>query len=388
MSASLIKSFLLLSLFISANSYAGDQPSDEILDQITKNTLLIVPLNLYAPDLTVEEAREIFSHKCLDKLDMTVNQKMNCEVLKTCEGDSCVSEYANQGTAFLMNNGKELHTAWHVLFSTHAAGLTFASNYLESASVEKRQKIYDNLNPMFVLLDKDLKIVYDTRVESETSYTVIGNPLSTIFSNNGRNSKGVYGYIENIPEDFVQIQLTKSLGSGFKKAERKPKENLNGPFITAGFGFDKKETVFSIEMGGQVASILELKTQMKNFMEFQLHPLSVERSEFWKMSSEDQLVLIGYSRESAQEQISKYPKETIESAIRTVVAVQGRNERDIKIERNYNVLLTTNPSLPGASGGPMLNSEGEVIGIVTNGFSFFDKESGVSSAHGSGAHLF
>jgi len=381
------KTVIFLVTIFSSTSFAVISIPTELKEIIRENTFLIVPINGYAPNLTVEQARERFSLKCL-KSDLPVHQKLNCEVLESCQGDSCISEFANQGTAFLMNEGKELHTAWHVLFSTHAAGLVFAANYLETASEEQTHNIYKNFKPQFLLLDQNFNTVYDTRLEAETYYIEMGDPLSTVFSSNGKNKKGVYGYIENIPEDFVKVQLTRSLGNGFKKANPVDKSGLEGPFISAGFGYNKKDIIFSIETGGVKAQLTDLKRKMKNFMEFQLRALPVEREDFWKMSSEDQLVLMGYSRESAQEQIQNYPADVIESSIKTVVSIQARNERDLSLVDNERVLITTNPSLTGVSGGPLLNFNGEVVGIITNGFSSLDKESGVKIAHGSGARLY
>lgn len=271
-------------------------------------------------------------------------------------------------------------------FQTHAAALVFVKNYVLKLTDEERDQLFKVLTPKFVLLDHDFNIVYDSRLQPETKYLKFGNPLSTVFIQDGRIRDQAYGYFENIPQDHVSIQLEKSLGQGLKISPNATTD-LNQTFITAGFDYDSINFNFLVDQG-QPHNLLDLKANSGRYMDFLLTPMTLSHEDFLKHTLIEQLMLMGYSEESSISQIEQYGDELIARSIKTVLHAHSRHERDLLIESHDNVLFLTNPVLPGQSGGPVLNTKGKVLGLITNSILEHNSEDSTYVSHGAGVYIF
>jgi hypothetical protein len=376
----------IIFLLIVPSVNAIDLP-EVIKENIIKNTFMIVPINQYATPISEKLARNYYLNNCSIK-NLMANDKLNCKVLKNCKAEACVVEYLEHGTAFLsLENGETLlNTAWHVLFPSHAAGLIFAKNYLEAASTEDKKNIYEKLVPEFLLLNANEEIVYDTRIDRPTSYLDFGDPLSTLFIQEGSNINGIYGYMENIPQDYAKIKLNRKLAEGLIKVSSTNKTN-HEKYYSLGFAFDRYNLQFNFKSGFK-ASLLNLLKTSEKFMDFQMNKLVISHEQFNLLSEEEQLVIIGYSKESAEQQVKDLGRDQVNEAIKIVLSVQMRIQKDLMIEKNTKVLFTDITVLPGSSGAALTNKKGEVIGIVTNAILKEDQKSKKMISFGSGIHLF
>jgi hypothetical protein len=362
---------------------------DGSLDEtIRRNTFMLIPIKQGIASLTREQARAYAAKNCgLDTLPLS--ERMNCRILDSCSGDDCVPVYGDHGTAFLLDGGRTLLTAWHVVNESHLAALTFVQHYLEKLSDADRAKTLSLMVPSFVLVDRDEKIVYDTRDEAkaggaQTAYARMGNPLSAFYASDGRRDGQPYGQEENIPDDFAEISLTRSLGPGFAPgvATGDPAEC----FVDSGFRFDGRRTTFASHAGRR-ADLTAMMASSGQFMKFELEPLPLPRRKIESMSTVDALVVMGYSKESALAQTKEFPQEKLRDAIATVLDFQERHMRDLQVEKNPATLFVDNPIISGESGGPLLNMNGQVVGLITNGFFYTDDAGAMRSFGGAALRL-
>lgn len=376
---------ILILLVLDSASFANSNLniSESVNRKIHDNTFILIPINSYAPIISKSQAEEFVKTNC-HLMHLPPSEVLNCNALKTCVEGHCVREYASHGTGFLLNNGSTLMTAWHVVYPTHASALLFIRNYaLSLQDQEARDKLYENLKPNFILLNHNHEIIYDTRL-NPTDYNNFGDPLSTTHIFYGTSYQNQpYGYFENIPEDYLEIRLSKNLGEGLKFGL---KASADDEFIVSGFGYDGRNFGFDMT-SGQKQSLYELKTQTHNYRDYVLKPFVIPIEDFLALDPITQLINLGYSKESAISQIEQHGLELIQHSIFTVLKTQSRHMRDLEIEKHAHVLFTDNPSLPGTSGGPVTNSNGEVLGILTNGI-LSSPNPGEFISHGSGIHLF
>lgn len=370
---------LLALLFVGCAE--DNQALDPVLEKIKQNTFILVPINTYAQNIPKEKAIEFVKTNCHLK-HLPPAEVLNCKALSECDGTNCIREFESHGTAFLMNSGKTLHTAWHVLYPTHAAALFFFRPYFLSLNADQKKELSPQLKPKFVLLNHNHDIVYDTR-KNPTSYAVIGDPLSPTHIFYGQIHDQSYGYFENIPFDFASINLSKKLGEGLKAAESTV---LNGEFLASGFGYDGRHFKFDISKGKR-ESLTKLKIKTNEFIDFQLAPFDMPIETFLSLTTFDKLIYMGYSETEASAQIQKHGLELVDTSIKTVLKSHGRHMRDLATEKNEKVIFTNNPVLPGQSGGPLTNTKGEVIGILTNAF-MTQLKPGEYVSFGAGAYLF
>jgi hypothetical protein len=355
-------------------------------DKIRSSTFMLVPIKQGIASMTTEQARAYAAKNCgLDTLP--VSERMNCRILTTCTGDACQPVYGDHGTAFLLGNGRTLYTAWHVVNETHLVALTFLLHYLDKLGEADRNKTLRNMEPEFVLLNQKEEIVYDTREDlkrggTKTAYARFGNPLSTMYSQDGRRGDKAYGYEENIPDDFVEIALTRDLGPGFAPAS--PTGDPNECFVDSGFAFDSRRTTF-VSHAGRRATLSDMLRNSGQFMRFELEPLPRPRKVIEKMSTVNALMVMGYTRESAVAQTKQYPEQRLREAMGTVLDVQERRMRDFEVEKNPAALFVDNPIMSGESGGPLLNMNGQVVGLITNGFFYKDEHTSALRSYGGGA---
>lgn len=355
-------------------------------ERIRENTFMLVPIKQGIAAFTKEQARAYAAKSCgLDTLP--VSERMNCRIMETCEGDDCQPIYGDHGTAFLVNDGRTLLTAWHVVNQTHLVALTFFSHFLDKLSDADRDRTLRNMEPEFVLLDQRERIVYDTREDSNrgsarTAYVRFGNPLSTMYSQEGRRDGKPFGFEENIPDDFAEISLTRSLGPGLAQgaATRDPDEC----FVDAGFAFDGHRTTFASHAGRR-AGLTEMMRGSGQFMEFELNPLPLPREAIERMPTVDALVVMGYSKESARAQVKEYPEQRLRDAIATILDFQERHMRDVGVEKGPEAMFLDNPIMSGESGGPLLNMSGQVVGLITNGFFYKEGPSSALMSYGGAA---
>ncbi len=356
-----------------------------ILTTLNQNTFIFIPINHYASVISKQSAEEFVQTNChLNHLPP--NEVLNCKALADCEGNQCIREYQNHGTSFLLGDGKTLFTAWHVAFPTHATPLYFFKNYALTLTHEDRYNLFSVFKPKFILLDHDYNIVYDSRHETKTRYLNYGDPLSTIFAKEGHIHSKAYGYFANIPEDFVSIELSYPLGNGLK-LQTEPNTDTKQQFLTTGFGYDSVNFNFQIN-AGYSQKLVDLKSNSGLFIDFLLNPLPLNPEELLQLPLLEQLMLMGYSEESSLAQISKYGEALIASSIAITLASHARHQDDFDIEQHKHVLFLENPVLPGQSGGPVLNLQGQVVGIITTSILDQDAETNLMISHGSGVYLF
>jgi hypothetical protein len=75
--------------------------SASVENHIKQNTFMIVPINIYAAQYSKSEAEDFVRLNCQNK-NLPPNEILNCNALKSCEGQNCVREYEPHGTGFLM----------------------------------------------------------------------------------------------------------------------------------------------------------------------------------------------------------------------------------------------------------------------------------------------
>jgi hypothetical protein len=380
-----VRFFLSLSLlFVIGCSSSDDFFFDsETLNKIQNNTFIIVPINVYAPSMNEEEVHYYYTHNCNRNL-ISPRLQLNCKHLETCRGEECSIPFKTHGTAFLLEKGDQLVTAWHVAFESHSAAILFLQNHYTSKTLEEsRQWTLNSIHPQFVLLNHKREIVYDTRTDP-AQYKMIGNPTTPVHHINGRQGDNFYGYHENIPTDWTIIDLSHSLGEGLKLASDVDKDNEE--FYNAGFGFDRYQMRFSID-GGKRENIYNLN-KLLGFDDFFITRENYSHEELMAMELPEFLSHMGYSSESIEEQMSDYSDEVLENSRNVVVRLQQRHQRDLLLEEREDVLFLNSKSLPGHSGCPLLNKKGEVVGLVSTGFSDSSDEDTPIKPYGTGALVF
>lgn len=338
--------------------------SADVSNKIEANTFMIIPINAYASTIPEQNAHDFYTKNCALP-NLPLSEKLNCEILKDCHGDACVRPYAQHGTAFLKGDGRTLVTAWHVPFQTHAAALTMLADRIAIMTTDEKTKIYQNLKPEFILVNHQNEIIYDTRrpESAQTRYRSFGDPLSSVFADRGNKNDRPFGYYENIQDELTVIDLQQSLGTGLQVASALD----SGCVTSAGFGYDGYDLKFSI-VSGKRSTLPTLNRALDVFMEFQLNPLPQTRAKIEKLSTKKILVLMGYSPEQADAQIKQFSEKQLRDAIQVILDTEERHARDLLVSQNARSLYFDAPVMSGFSGGPILNSIGEITGLTTNAF--------------------
>lgn len=114
-----------------------------------------------------------------------------------------------------------------------------------------------------------------------------------------------------------------------------------------------------------------MQKKVTSMMDFSLKPLHETHDEILKKTIPEILSLMGYSHEQIEQTLAKYDSQTIMDSIKVMLNVQARNMRDQELENHEDIIFFDAPVLPGQSGGPILDSHGNVVGITTN--AFFDR---------------
>ncbi|MBY0383828.1 serine protease [bacterium] len=356
----------LLSAFVGASC---PDLSTNIQETVRKNTFKVVPRNFYASTMSVDAARDLYSSQC-NTSHLTISDKMNCDVLKSCTGEDCKIEFMPFGSAFFVNEKATLVTAWHVVFPTHATPLYFMQNALSKISTEELNSKLSVLQPDFLLLNSEDEIIFDTKKQT-AHYQFWGNPLSTIYQALGKNRQHPYGYFENAPDDFVAIKLSDFVPAAkLSLASKKTKSDLMNKCLYAG-GYQYHDGKFRFSAGSK-KSVKEMQSQLSTITPFQINPLPMSQEELLKKSLPEILSIMGYSEDNIQETLKKYDEALIWSSIHVVLDSQVRHLRDQSLEARSDLVFYNAPALPGQSGGPIVDENGYLVGLTTNGF--FDSQ--------------
>ena len=376
--------FLVLSLVTFLQNAADASPcniSDKATSRVAANTFKIIPIKQALIDFEPAQAKSYVEQLC-HRPNLPVSEKLNCEIMKACKPESCAPIYGAHGTAFLGSDGQTLHSAWHVLFSTHEVALQFLGNYLGKLSTDEKKRAYASLGPTFILLDHQDKIVYDSRSSHSTRYKNFGDPLTPIYVQQGTKDKKPFGYFENIREDYVSIDLGTRLGAGLPLAKQNAHSDC---YFGAGFIYDGVREEYNLASGRR-ESVTELKKRTGLFLEALLMDLPLSRNNLGSLSTEDILHIFGYSQDQVAHQIKIYSDSELRSSIDKILIGHERHLQDLKTESDPSVLFLSMPVFNGQSGGPLINEDGEVLGILTN--AFLTNEHGAPRSHGAGARLF
>ncbi len=369
LSASLFIGLTILASLASAQN-ARCQVSADVSIKIEANTFMMIPINAYASTIPEENARAYYAKNC-GLASLPLSEKLNCEKLRDCKGDECVKPFVSHGTAFLKGDGHTLVTAWHVPFQTHAAALTLLTDRISIMTADEKTKIYQNLKPEFILVNHQNEIVYDTRTPdgAQTRYRSFGDPLSSVFSERGNKNNKPFGYYENIQDELTVIDLQTDLGTGLQVASSAGSDCIT----SAGFGYDGYDLKFSI-VSGEASTLPVLNRALNVFMEFQLNPLPQARAKIEKLPTGKILILMGYSPEQARAQVKQFSEKQLREAIQVILDTEERHARDLQVSQNARSVYFDAPVMSGFSGGPILNSRGELTGLTTN--AFLKKEEG------------
>ncbi len=359
---SVIALICLLSIGANANI------SEDIEQRIRRNTFLFVPINQYAMPIEVIQARKLYELNCKGEHGapnpelLPINQKLNCKTLKQCQvKEECRLQYSSFGSAFLAENGRKLYTALHVAINSVKMPFYFFKQYFEQRTTSERKEYLAQIGVQFLLLDINGNLLYDSR-EEEAQVIESGDPMAIVYTDTGRSPNGNVGFKEAIPNDFIQIQLQRDMGDGIPMAA----SSQSIDFLSAGFYYEEGERFVSLL--GQEESVLALKQKTGNFNEITLSPLSQNREEYASRSEEEIMQDWGWPLESIARQIDECGRDRVRAAITSLLVIQERNARDMAVESHPKALFTNARAQPGNSGGPVMNSQGEVVGITVNGF--------------------
>ncbi len=363
-----VLSFLLAAL---ANAACNDL-SPNIKESVAQHTFKLIPRNTYAATLSEESARSLHQKSCLAG-GLSTSDQMNCDLLKICTGDACKIEFGPFGSAFLLEKNGLLISAWHVVFPTHAAGLIFMQGSLSQLPYDEMKSRLAVLEPDFILLDQNDKIVFDTK-QNPSRYAFWGNPLSTVYQTEGHKQHQPYGYFENAPDDYVAIDISSvklgsNVGMGLPLTTLTKKEDLATQCLYAG-GYQYHDGKFR-HSSGKKETVKAMQSRDSFATPFQLNPFPMAVEKILEFDNTKILKMMGYSDGNIQKTMAKYDAETIRRSIVIVLATQPRHLRDQALETNPAVLFYDAKVLPGQSGGPIVDANGTVVGITTN--SFLDK---------------
>lgn len=377
--------FLLLSTFLFLFSYevraaACTIESPDILNHLKKNTFKIVPRNTYAPVIAEEKARELYQLKCLQK-NLSLSEQLNCNALESCTGSLCKVEHQSFGTGFILKDQPYIITAWHVVHPTHEAALIFLERSLSNLEPAVLQQTLEPLRPDFLLFDDTNNLIYDTRSSSESSlYAFWGNPLSSVYHTIGHAKNEIYGYYQNVPDDYVAITLPSAVlknHSGLKLSSALQKNDFEGQCLFS-IGYEYLNEHFVIA-GGRNADIKSLLAPISHMSVLMNIPETYDIKTLRSLPVSEILPLMGYSPEQIKETLQKHEISLIQSSIQVMLTAYERTLQDYELRKHPNVLFFDAPTLFGQSGGPIVNVSGEVIGITTNGF--IDKSVSTPDGH-------
>ncbi len=366
--------FVLSFLISLAASASCHDLAPHIQRSVAQNTFKLVPRNAYAATLTEETARSLHEQNCWVK-DLTISDKMNCDILKSCTGEHCKLEYAPFGSAFINEKNGQLLTAWHVVFPTHAAGLIFMQGSLSQVPTDELNSRLSVLKPEFILLDSNDNLIFDTQ-KTPSQYSFWGNPLSTIYQANGHKQNQPYGYFENSPDDFVAINIG-SLGVGSNLSSTTLSKGLSITSLTKkddlaekclySAGYQYHDGKFRISSGKK-----ELVKTMQSYYSFvssaELDPLPMAVAKILELDNAMILRILGYSENNIEKTLAQFDEKTIRNAIQIVLSNHPRHQRDQSLEDHPAVIFYDAKVLPGQSGGPIVDDAGTVVGITTNAF--------------------
>lgn len=308
---------VLLSTLVTFSGLAKELSCDldkSILEKVKLSTFKIVPIDLFAKELNEEEARRLHKQECTSP-KVSTHERLNCEIFKKCKDNACKRSFTQDGSAFLLGDGQSLVTAWHITYNSHASALRFLENYLSTLDNDTRNNKLSVLRPAFILLDHEERKVFDTRehLSGTVKYLDWGNPLSPIYAKRGKKDEGPYGFYENASQDFALISLPESIGPSLRSATLATKECL----YSVGQDFQEK-TMKLVSSGGRKVTLK--KIQEKN------------------------------------------------EVTHTSPTEEQRNLRDQTLDQNESIIFFNASVSLEQRGGPLVNDQGEVIGITTHQF--------------------
>lgn len=295
------------------------------LEKVKLSTYKIVPIDLFARELSEEEARRLHKQECLSPKIHTY-ERLNCKIFSKCKDNACKRSFTQDGSAFLLGDGQSLVTAWHITYNSHSSALRFLEDYLSTLDNDTRNNKLSVLKPAFILLDHEERTVFDTRehLSGTVKYLDWGNPLSPIYAKKGIKKNGAYGFYESASEDFALISLPESIGPSLQSGTLRTKECL----YSIGQDFQEK-TMKLVTSGGRKTTFKQLRE--KN------------------------------------------------SQMKKPLAAEQRHLRDQTLDQNENIIFFKASVSLEQRGGPLVNDQGEVIGITTHRFINHHNESPLSA---------
>lgn len=287
----------------------------KFLVEAQESVFMIVPYESYefSPKLTPEKVSFYLENFC-EKPTHIVHQ-LNCDFLKNCVGDKCnYYPHKSKGTAFLTGNGNTLITSFHVLYGLHRVALLFLGGHLATLEENQAFQIFTSMRPEFKLLNAKGEVVFDTNENNELPrYLNLGHPARFSLSFESKDNTTY------LAKDYVEILLPHSLGKGLQLA-------------TNDFASEMKKTNQNVYALG--------------------FPSEAKRSH-------DDISSSGHGMYYTQGHMTDF-KTTVhklsESYSDSIRFLQNQDE---------SVMTASLDASSGSSGGPIFNSEGEVIGILS-----------------------
>lgn len=353
-------------------AHANDCHVKQGFSNYEKSIYQIIPINPYARGVSKEIARQVYLEHCQEKDLLLINNRLNCENLKTCQSENdCKTPFLSHGSGFFVGENKTLLTAWHVVFPTHAPALNFLIHNLQDLEKSELNEKLRPLKPKFLIFNYKGEKVFDSR-EQKASYLFWGDPLSPIYQSRGHKNNNPYGHFENLSEDYVAI----SLDLDEQQTIETLPINLNYPVKTDrknqclyAFGYEGTSQAQDLQVKvGLKTQLIKLQKKLNHVIDFQINPLPYPIEVIKEMPSREILSLMGYDEDEIKATYKRHPIDTIERSIQSVLNSQPRYMRDQLLDENPKALFFNAQVLPGQSGGPIINHLGEVVAITTNGF--------------------